>query len=162
MSKSDENYTPDWFVSPCRDFLGGFDLDPFSCPQANEVVKAETYFCKEDDVLLKDLSSFKKKWVNPPYSRSLIVKAIAKTLGVCQVGETLLLVNSSTSARWFHDCMRASSAYLHPFRRIQFDSPYRDGKNSNEYDQTLFYFGDRPLQFARHLQDLGDSVRPIK
>ncbi len=158
MSKSDENYTPDWFVTPCREFLGGFDLDPFSCLKANEVIKAKLFFTKEGDAFSQDWTRYKRKWVNPPYSRSLI----AKTLGVSSVGETLLLVNSSTSARWFHDCMRASSAYLHPFRRIQFDSPYREGRSSNEYDQTLFYFGDRPLQFAKALTDLGDSVRPIK
>lgn len=162
MSLSDENYTPDWFVKPCREFLGGFDLDPFSNAIANKTIKANHIFTIEDNGFNQDWSSFQTKWINPPYSKPLIEMAIAKTLDYAHIGETLLLVNSSTSTKWFHSCMSACTAYLHPYKRINFDSPYRTSKG-NRYDQTLFYFGfaNRRHEFANQLLTLGRAVEPI-
>jgi DNA N-6-adenine-methyltransferase (Dam) len=158
---SDENYTPDWFIKPCRDFLKEINLDPFSNAIANKVVKADQIFTIETNGFDQDWSGYKAKWVNPPYSKPLIEMAIAKTIEYAHIGETLLLVNTSSSTKWFHSCMAVCSAYLHPYRRVNFDSPYRTTKG-NRYDQTLFYFGDRPLEFAADLIVLGRSVAPIR
>jgi hypothetical protein len=159
--EGDENYTPDYFLSPCKQFLGAIDLDPFSCELANKTIGAANIFTREDDALTQDWTNFNRKWVNPPYSSGLIGKAIAKTLEYCHIGETLLLVNTSSSAKWFQACMEKCSAYMHPSRRINFDSPFRTSKG-NRYDQALFYFGDRPLEFAEALSFLGNAVQPIK
>jgi hypothetical protein len=159
--EGDENYTPEYFLAPCKEFLGIIDLDPFSCFVANKTVEAMRFWTREDDALAQDWSDYFSKWVNPPYSAGLIGKAIAKTLEYCHIGETLLLVNTSSSAKWFQACMEKCSAYLHPSKRINFDSPFRTSKG-NRYDQTLFYFGDRPLQFAEALSSLGNAVQPIK
>lgn len=159
--EGDENYTPDYFLAPCKQFLGLIDLDPFSCELANKTIGAVNIFTREDDALTQDWTSFKRKWVNPPYSAGLIGKAIAKTLEYSHIGETLLLVNTSSSAKWFQSCMEKCAAYLHPSKRINFDSPFRTSKG-NRYDQTLFYFGDRPLEFAEALSSLGNAVQPIR
>lgn len=159
--EGDENYTPNYFFVPCKKFLKGFDLDPFSCELANQTITAETFWSKENDALIQDWTRFKRKWVNPPYSSGLIGKAIAKTLEYSHIGETLLLVNTSSSAKWFQACMEKCAAYLHPSKRINFNSPFRSSK-SNRYDQTLFYFGDRPLEFAEALSNLGNAVQPIR
>ena len=158
--KGDENYTPDYFLAPCKKFLGAIDLDPFSCEIANKTIGAVNIFTREDDALTQDWTSFNRKWVNPPYSAGLIGKAIAKTLKYSHIGETLLLVNTSSSSKWFQSCMEKCAAYLHPSKRINFDSPFRNSKG-NRYDQTLFYFGDRPLEFAEALSSLGNAVQPI-
>ncbi|WP_055077654.1 DNA N-6-adenine-methyltransferase [Pseudanabaena sp. 'Roaring Creek'] len=158
---TDENYTPEWFVKPCRAFLNGIDLDPFSNAIANQVIQADHIFTIESNAFKQDWSGFKRKWVNPPYSKPLIEMAIAKTIEFSYIGETLLLANTSSSTKWFHACMAACSAYLHPYKRINFDSPYRESKG-NRYDQTLFYFGNRPLEFAADLITLGRSVAPIR
>jgi hypothetical protein len=168
--KGNENYTPSYFFEPCRDFLGGFDLDPFSNAIANKSIQAKTYWTKDDNALIQDWTPFKKKWVNPPYWKLAKDGCIDKILAYREIGETLLLVNSSTSAKWFHKCMSACDAYLHPFKRIPFYNPYREleeaqgkrKKSGNEYDQTLFYFGDRPLEFAEALSNLGNAVQPIR
>ena len=159
--KGDENYTPDYFLAPCKEFLGAIDLDPFSCEIANKTIGAVNIYTRKDDALTQDWTSFNRKWVNPPYSAGLIGKAIAKTLKYSHIGETLLLVNTSSSSKWFQSCMEKCAAYLHPSKRINFDSPFRNSKG-NRYDQTLFYFGDRPLEFAEALSDLGKAVQPIR
>lgn len=151
-----ENYTPAYFLNPCYEFLGGFDLDPFASELTANVVKAKTYFTEEDDGLKKDWSKYRRKWVNPPYSGGLIVPCVLKTLLYEDIGETLLLVNSSTSAKWYHACLETCSALLFPFKRIQFFNPYQERQNRNRYDQTLFYFGPRTNEFAKQLSPLGN------
>jgi|GEM_PF-1031204 len=167
--KGNECYTPAYVLDLCRDFLGGFDLDPFSNAIAQRTVRAEIFWTKSDNALTKDWSSFKRKWCNPPYRKLASDGIIDKILSYIHIGETLLLVNSSTSAKWFHKCMDACTAYLHPNKRIPFYNPYseieyKNGKkrSGNEHDQTLFYFGDRPLEFAKALSTLGNAVQPIR
>jgi hypothetical protein len=43
-SESNEYYTPPSVVKKARSLLGGFDLDPFSCSKANEIVRASAYY----------------------------------------------------------------------------------------------------------------------
>lgn len=157
---TDENYTPAYFVDPCRKFLNGFDLDPFSNSTANQTIQAENFFTVAENGLEQDWTNYERKWINPPYSKPLIELAIVKTLTYAGIGESLLLVNTSSSTKWFHACMSVCVAYLHPYKRINFDSPYRQNKG-NRYDQTLFYFGSRPYEFAVDLLPLGRSVQPI-
>ncbi len=167
--KGNECYTPAYVLDLCRDFLAGFDLDAFSNAIAQRTVRAETFWTKEDNALSKDWSRFKRKWCNPPYRKLASDGIIDKILSYIHIGETLLLMNSSTSAKWFHKCMDACTAYVHPSKRIGFYNPYSEleylaGKprSSNNFDQTIFYFGDRPLEFAEALSSLGNAVQPIR
>lgn len=70
-SKSNEHYTPSAPVEAGRELMGGIDFDPFSCTEANRVVKARA-FCS----LENGLDGFACSWslegqptralVNPP------------------------------------------------------------------------------------------------
>ena len=70
-SKSNEHYTPSAIVEAARELMGGIDFDPFSCSEANRVVKARA-FCS----LENGLDGFSCTWsiatvptcafVNPP------------------------------------------------------------------------------------------------
>jgi hypothetical protein len=168
--KGDENYTPDYFIEACRNFLGWFDLDPFSNAIAQKSIRAKTFWTKHDNALTKDWTPYLKKFINPPYSQRLIGKCIDKILEFCAIGETILIVNSSTSAKWFQRCKNACSAYLNPSKRMPFYNPYREiqylngtkKRSGNEYDQTVFYFGTRPLEFDQALGHLGSCSIPIK
>ena len=168
--KGDENYTPDYFIEACRNFLGWFDLDPFSNAIAQKSIRAKTFWTKADNALTKDWTPYEKKIVNPPYSQGLIGKCIDKILEFCAIGETILIVNSSTSAKWFQRCKNACSTYLNPSKRMPFYNPYREiqylngtkKRSGNEYDQTVFYFGTRPLEFDQAFGHLGSCSIPIK
>ncbi len=170
--QKNENYTPPLFVEPIREFLGGIDLDPFSNAIAQQTVQALKFWTKADNALTKDWSKFKTKFCNPPYGgedSKIAAKCVDKILQYIHIGETVLVMNSSTSTKWFHKCLEACSVYVHPNKRISFYNPYREieyaaGKKrtGNDYDQTIFYFGNRPLEFAEALAHLGNAVLPIK
>jgi hypothetical protein len=54
QSLSNEHYTPAKYIEAARTVLGGIDLDPASCEEANKVVKATAFFYKDDDGLTKE------------------------------------------------------------------------------------------------------------
>lgn len=161
--QGDENYTPDWFISIVTKFLGKIDLDFFSCDRANQTVKAAKYFTSQNSALDNDCSSYLRKFANPPYSRGLIDKCVDRVLEFSGIGETVLLVNTATSVRWYKRAMSACVAYCFP-KRIQFDSPYRDpaDKARNRYEQTIFYYGDRVQEFCEVFSAIGEIGLPYR
>lgn len=160
---NNECYTPDWFIDVIRDFAGNFDLDPFSSDTAQKTVRARHYFTESHDTFGLDWfdhvdADYPVFWINPPYSRDLISKCVNKTLEYVDIAEIYLLVNSSTSSKWYQKCVSVCTAMLFPKKRIQFINPYKDMKSRNEYDQTLFYFGASSYKFQTHLRKVGSVV----
>lgn len=158
-----ECYTPSHIIEPLRSFAGRFDLDPFSCELANETVKAISYINESENAFETDWFNFVDVdypvfFVNPPYSRDLINIAIAETLSYVGRAEIFLLVNSSTSARWYQDCLSKCSAVLFPSKRIQFINPYIEFQYTNEYSPTLFYFGRSPYHFKHKVRCIGKVI----
>jgi hypothetical protein len=63
-SESNEHYTPRDIVERARLLMGGIDLDPASCEEANKTVKAGMIFTKVDDGLSKPWHG--RVFLNPP------------------------------------------------------------------------------------------------
>ena len=72
-SDSVEHYTPASVVEAARATLGGFDLDPFSCDEANQTVRARSYFDGVDSVV--GTTRFPRRgngWIRPWHGRVFI------------------------------------------------------------------------------------------
>jgi hypothetical protein len=101
-SASVEWYTPAVYISAVRMALGGIDLDPASCEQANRTVGASRYFDAVTDGLAHEWSG--RMFLNPPYG-TLCSAFVAKALSEYEAGRVtaaVLLLNAySVDASWF-------------------------------------------------------------
>jgi hypothetical protein len=74
----DEWYTPAKHIDRVRRVLGSIDLDPASNLEAQKIVKAKRFFSKADDALTHPWHG--RVWLNPPYSRGLLLNFVSKLL----------------------------------------------------------------------------------
>jgi hypothetical protein len=63
-SKTNEHYTPREYIEAARELMGSIDLDPASCAEANETVKAAKWYGKREDGLSMNWAG--NIWLNPP------------------------------------------------------------------------------------------------
>jgi hypothetical protein len=86
--------------------MGGIDLDPASCPAANETVRATHFYTIRDDGLTQPW--FGRIWLNPPYGkRSPCAKDFVRRFaemfadGAVEQG-CILLKTEHLSTKWFN------------------------------------------------------------
>ncbi len=70
-SKSNEHFSPPEVVEAARALMGGIDLDPASCEEANRVVKAERFFDKTYNGLWHPREWSGRVFLNPPGGKLL-------------------------------------------------------------------------------------------
>ena len=107
-----EWYTPAEYVEAAREVMGSIDLDPASCVEANEVVKAEAFYTKDEDGLAREWSG--NVWLNPPYSRDLMPAFVEKLKDAYQSGavtSAVVLSHNNTDTTWFHS-LALSAVFL--------------------------------------------------
>lgn len=148
-ASGDDWSTPPWLIELCCDVVGLFDLDPASNEAARKVVGAPTYYTKLTNGLDKTWTG--NVWLNPPYSRDLIKEFAAKAVsewGRCNVKMMFVLVNTSSSASWWHQLARAATLTIFLPKRVDFWHPDGRASAGGRYDQTLFFFSLDPKRIA--------------
>ena len=163
LSNSNEWYTPALYVDAARKLMGGIDLDPASCEQANEIVNASTFYTKEDDGFSKAWRG--RVWMNPPYGVvdgvSNVSRWSSKLIESYKSGEVtsaVFLLNSLTSASWFEPLFDHSICFVR--RRIRFISP-SGKKNSPPHGNVIVYLGKDVAGFVDCFTQFGRIVLSV-
>lgn len=153
----EEWYTPIEYLDAARVVLQAIDLDPASSHQAQEHVRASTYYTREDDGLAHAWSG--RVWLNPPYSKGLIDKFVHKLCehySAREVTQAIVLVNNATDTKWFHQLALFASAFCFPRGRLkQWLSPEIDKGSSPTQGQVFCYLGENNMDFVKEFSKYG-------
>ena len=159
-SGENEWYTPPAIIEAARRAMGGIDLDPASCALANENVKANAFYTKEDDGLAQAWRG--RVWMNPPYAQPLIAEfcnAIIKHIECRAVTQACVLVNNGTETAWGQQLLSNCSAACFPKSRIRFIDKEGNPSGAPLQGQMICYFGVNVEDFAREFSILGAVLR---
>jgi ParB family chromosome partitioning protein len=162
-----EWYTPAEYVEAARAVMGRIDLDPASCPMANETVKAGTYFTKDNEGLLQSWHG--RVFLNPPGG---LVREFWRHL----VGETAGMYWDSTGAvtEWVwigyslqqlqtlqtdgHGPIRCALSICYPRKRIAFVNEAGQPSRAPTHANYVAYFGPRRDKFIDHFRKFGETL----
>lgn len=172
-SASREWYTPGEYIRATLEVMGGIDLDPASCEEANAIVGAARYYTALENGWPREWPG--RVFLNPPYgychadgrpkpNGGLSAQAhwSAKLIDQYRAGtvsEAILLVNANTGELWFRPLWGFPICFA--YRRIKFIP----GKNADPKDQPtksncFVYFGQNVERFAEVFQQFGRVVLP--
>lgn len=155
-SGENEWYTPPEFIERARQAMGGIDLDPASCKEAQKVVKAKRFYDILDDGLSKKWKG--RVWMNPPYSKDACSKFAEKLLAHAAAGDisqACVLVNNATETAWMQPMLRTCAAVCFPEGRIKFHDKTGKPANSPLQGQAILYFGSNRDDFEKAFSDIG-------
>jgi len=151
-SESVEWYTPARYIEAAREALGGIDLDPASCAQANETVQAAEFFTQEQDGLGREWKG--RVFLNPPYGKdqengSLAAAFCNKAIAEYENGNLdacVILVNSVHSQKWQAPLFKFVICFVD--HRIQFVSADGEKNDGPTFMNMFVYLGPDPKRFA--------------
>lgn len=108
-SQSNEWFTPAEYIESARLVMGSIDLDPASCAEANQTVKAGRYFTEADDGLSRHW--FGNVWLNPPYGglAGPFSEYLVKEYEASRIKAATLLLNSNTDRRYIQPLIKRFS-----------------------------------------------------
>jgi phage N-6-adenine-methyltransferase len=158
---SDAWFTPAHFIEKARRSMGVIDLDPFSSEEANRVVQAKRIFTKEDSAFGRRWSELGKVTVfmNPPYGRGLVNKAVDQFLACYydgQVSKAVVLVNNATETAWFQSLAEACDALCLVGKRISFYNTDGKAVSGNTRGQVFLYYDVRGVEaFKQEFSSVG-------
>jgi ParB family chromosome partitioning protein len=136
--------------------MGGIDCDPASSTTANEIVKASTFYTKDDNGLTRPWRG--NIWLNPPYSHPLVsdfADAVVSRYEHGEIRQACVLVNNASETKWFQHLLESCSALCIVKGRIKFMGP----KGGTPLQgQSIFYFGNVPLAFTAVFRKFGTVV----
>lgn len=171
FTKSNEWYTPPRYLEAARAVMGGIDLDPASSTDANRLVKATTYYTREQNGLSHPW--FGRVWLNPPYGRSAKMQGqgrstikmfVDKCLDAYRQGEieqATLLVTTEVNAKWFYPLWRYPICF--PDHRINFlvAKLPQSKKYSQMFGSCFVYLGPNEELFIEVFSQFGIIAKRV-
>lgn len=164
--------TQDWYTHPDiveytrKLFYGEIGLDPFSCREANEVVKAKVYYTAEMDGLTRPWKA-KSCLFNPPWGgtdatavKRRGVKKLLDSFASGDVAGAVCVLNSNAiTTAWFAPLLAFPVCI--PPRRIEHWSP--EGKGGAPNSGTIIvYVGVGVSRFVEVFGGLGRIMVPYE
>jgi len=149
-----EYFSPAAIVEAARRTMGGIDLDPASCKQANGVVKATEYFTKDDDGLKQKW--YGRVWVNWPFGRGRNKQWVDKIMTFFTepgVEQLCCLCYACSSEQWFKPLLFRPQCFLTP--RTNYLLPDGSVMRGVTKGSVVTYFGPNVDAFAREFLALG-------
>lgn len=124
-----EWFTPRWVLDLVREVIGDIDLDPASCIEAQERVRAKVFYSLEDDGLMLPWIA-RSVFLNPPYgemggesSASIWFNVMELSYRLRYFGAGMFLCNGAIGSQWFAKiCNRFPVAFFN--KRIRFDPSF--------------------------------------
>jgi hypothetical protein len=146
-------YTSQKIIDAVRsDFNNLPFVDLCSSSEANERVKAAQFFTDYTKATVETLrSDIKGIFANPPYDRGFLDNFVPHFFKLVEDAGLpyVLLVNSSTSSKWYQLChLKASQAVICSKRMAFYDSVLALEVGKNRYAQTMF-IGGLPFEKIR-------------
>ena len=153
--RRDEWYSPERLVEAAREVMGSIDLDPASCADAQEVVRADRFYTVADDGLSQPWSG--NVWLNPPYSRTpkrLFVERLIECVESGDVRQACVLTFSDWSPAWAEPLAQVASAVCDLRGRTGFWSSVLEG-HAPGMGARVAYVGPEVERFAEAFVHLG-------
>lgn len=138
-------YTHVSITAAARQAMGGIDLDPASCAEANRGVQATRFFGAKENGLVHDW--WGRVWINPPFGswREEWTPKLIHEWESERVEQICALASTRTiTAQGFHPIVRKADALWIGYGRLRFWGP-----KAGEPDEghVVFYFGARGEEF---------------
>jgi ParB family chromosome partitioning protein len=153
-SGENEWYTPKHIIEAARMTMGSIDLDPATSLIANETVKAEQIFTKEDNGLNQKWSG--NIWMNPPYAQPLISLFSDKLISeLPHISQACVLVNNATETNWFQNMLIECDYVCFLNSRVKFIDMNGNPSGAPLQGQAVLYFGGNRKEFYNNFYDLG-------
>lgn len=162
-------YTPNVIIVAARNFFENdtINIDLCSDHVANTIVKADRFLTDYCQFSPRDEYN-RSLWCNPPYQRDFITPFFewyAKHIPIAVENgcEILTLVNTQSSAKWYHSLLASSDSMAFFKKRISFIDPETlEPVKNNRYDQTLFMSSAKTDAHLRLLQAFRCQAKIIK
>lgn len=149
-------YSPPSWTAAARDVMGGIDLDPASCREANREVQATRFYGNHEDGLLQPWAG--RVWLNPPFGNWAAwgPKALAEIRRGAVTEMCVLMSTRAVTAQAAHDLISACHAFLIPRGRARFWGPKA---GSPDEGHLVFYWGSNADRFAERFASIGKVWR---
>jgi ParB family chromosome partitioning protein len=171
-TKSNEWYTPHSYIQAVKEVLGGIDLDPASCAEANQTVGARYFYDKEDDGLAQPW--YRRVYLNPPYSlegaargmepgrvkKAVMTYWIEKLIEEYRLGrvdQAILLSKADPKQLWFQSLWDYPICFVRS--RLLFNRPGLPPEK-HQFGNVFVYFGRDQDKFLEVFTQFGPVVTP--